>query len=308
MCVSAGSGIGVTDALSDAVKSGLDKFLITIADRMYETSYRPTGTYVAGNNTSASEIMIYATTTHTVDPFTNAEINEFRRNTLLLVIIYAVIYGGIGLVYVLLSIVAPSAASAIDGVLNRGSDFRSTRIKHYFNSLGIALLVIAFVDISVRMLFTLNLFSVSFLICSSMQLHTLSPTADNVILYFAMGIFYACLTWFMCVRELLLYVFVGVSYLIGALLISSKTRDIGISGLYYYGGVLFMQTTIVLATTLGFIGAKAICAGSGTVVGSISELIIYAVLLFILLGIAAGNILGLIKYRKSAMRAVKLVI
>jgi len=308
MCVSAGSGLGVADALADGVKNGIDKFFITVADRMYETSYRPSGTYTGGNNTSASEIMIYATTTHTMDPFANTEINKFRRKSLLLVVVYAVVYGAIGLLYVFVSVVVPSAASAIDAVLNRGSDLRSTRIKHYFHNLATSLLVVGFTDIAIQMLFTLNLFFVSFLIVSSMETHTLAPTADNVILYFFMGVFYTVLTWFMCMRDLMLYIFVGISYIIGGLLISNKTRSIGMSGLWYYSGVLFMQSIIVLFTTLGFMGGKAICSGSGTIVGSISEIVIYLALLFILLFVAFGCLFGMLKYKKAAITAVKLVV
>lgn len=304
---SAGSGIGVTDALADAVSSGLDKFLISIADRMYEDSYRPPGTINSSGNASPSEIMIYATTTHTVDPWSNGLIREFRINTLLMLIIYAVIYGAIGLIYVIISIVSTRGATAIDEMFNRGSDFRSTRIKQYFGSLLTAVAVVGFTDIGLRMLFTLNYFAVSFLISSSMQMHTLTPTAGNIILYLFMAIFYAVLTWFMCVRDLLLYVFVAISYIIGMLLISKKTRDFGISTAYYYTGVLFMQSVIVLMTTIGFIGAKAICANSGFIAGSISELLIYLLLLFILLWTAIKYLLGLKRYKKAVVTAIKVV-
>jgi len=303
---SAGSGIGVTEALSDAVKSGLDKFCILIADRMYETSYRPTGT-TSGENASSSEIMIYATTTHTVDPWSNEEIRKFRITTLLMLIIYAVIYGGIGLIYAIMSIVAPQGATAIDEMFNRGSDFRSTRIKQYFGSLLTAITTIGFLDIGLKMLFTLNYFAVSFLISSSMQMHTLTPTADNIVLYLFMAIFYAVMTWFMCVRDMLLYVFVAISYIIGALLISRKTRDFGISTAYYYIGVLFMQAVIVLTTTIGFIAAKAICANSGFIAGGVSELVIYFLLLFVLMWTAIKYLLGLKRYKKTVVTAIKMV-
>jgi len=305
--VSAGSGVGVAEALGDAVKSGLDKFMITIADRMYETSYRPTGTYNDSENASSSEIMIYATTTHTVDPWADAEIREFRINTLLMLVVYSIIYGAMGLIYVILSIAAPATTTAIDEMLNRGSDFRSTRIKQYFGSLLTALCVIAFVDVALKMLFTLNYFIVSFLIVSSMQMHTLTPTADNVILYLFMGWFYASLTWFMCVRDLLLYVFVAIGYIIGILLVSRKTRDLGISTAYYYLGVLFMQSAIVLMTTICFIGAKAICVNSGIIAGSVSEIVIYFVLLLILQWTAIKYLIGLKRYKKVAVTAVKMV-
>lgn len=304
----AGSGIGVADALADAVKSGLDKFCIMVADRMYESSYRPGGTFNESNNMSTSEIMIYATTTHTVDPWSNGEIQKFRINTLLMLIIYALMYGAIGLIYVIFSIAVPRGATAIDEMLNRGSDFRSTRIKQYFGNLLTAITVVAFTDIGLKLLFTLNYFVVAFLTVSSMQMHTLTPSDDNVILYLFMGIFYAVLTWFMCVRDVLLYVFVAISYLIGILLISNKTRDLGISTAYYYTGVLFMQSMIVLMTTIGFIAAKAICANSNVVVESISELVIYFVLLFILMWTAIKYLLGLKRYRKPVVAAVKMVI
>lgn len=304
----AGSGLGIADALADAVKKGLDKFMITIADRMYETSYRPAGTFNVSANASSTEVMIYATTTHTVDPWANTEIQEFRMKTLLMLIVYAAIYGAIGLIYVLLMIVLPHATIAIDEMLNRGSDFRSARIKQYFMNLIAAIGVITFTDLVLKMLFILNYVFVSFLIVSCMSMHSLTPSADNVILYLFMGTSYAILTWFMCCRDLLLYVFVAISYLIGALLISNKTRDMGISIAYYYTGILFMQSMIVLLTTVGYIGAKAICASTGIAVGVVSELVIYFVLLFILLWTAIKYLFGLKRYKKTVTTAVKLVV
>lgn len=295
----------IADALTDIVSGGISKFFIYIADMMYSISYRPAGHEFNGTST---EVFIYSLTTHTVDPWSYPDVQDFRRNTLLWLLLYGSIYSVIGFIYVVISMVKPEATNLIDGMLNRPTSYRKKRIKEYFENLLTYIFVVALTDLGTKMLFTLNYFIVSLLLVSSMEMHSLTPSPDNMILYFAMGLFYFILTGFMLCREILLTIFVMISFIIGMLLISSRTRHKGISILYYFLGILFFQSGIVLLTTTGYIAAKGICYAGGTFVGVGAELVIYSVLLVILVVCSFIGFIKLIIYRRKAMKQIKMVI
>jgi hypothetical protein len=302
----ADSGFGIADALSDIVKGGIDKFLIGFADNLYEQSYRPDGTTTFNGTTT--EIWIYKITTYTPDPTKNAGVMSFLKNTLLLVVVYCFLYTGIGLIYVLLAMVAPSKADLIDGMLNRSNMFRTTRIKEYFENLLVTVSVLGFTGTAMSMLFALNYFITSFFIISCFQVKSLAPSTDNAILYLMISIFYYMLNSAMFIRGILLYIFVMGCFIIGALLISNKTRDLGFSVGWYFVGILFLQSIIVFLTTAGFIGVEAMCAESGIVAGTAAEIGLYLFLLIILFIAVISIMIGLVRFRKAAVKTVRLAI
>lgn len=299
---SAGSGFGIADALSDIIKKGIDKFLVGCADNMYEQGYRPTNETEL--NGTGVEIFVYSLTTRTADPWNKTGITNFIKKSLLLFIAYCFIYSMVGFVYVLLSMLAPAGADLVDSLLDRSSAFRNIRIKEYFGNLLVSITVLAFTHTVMLTAFALNLFMVSFMIMSCFETASISPSANNAILYLAISVFYAILTWFMLVREVLLYIFVASEFIIGGMLISSKTRSIGASIVYYFIGVLFLQAIIVGLTTIGFIAVDSIKADTGVVVGSAAELVLYFVLLGILVHVTLKLLFGLKHYKKKAMRLV----
>lgn len=280
--------------------------MIGTADNLYELSYRPNGS--STYNGTATEIWIYQITTHTTDPTKSGGVMEFLKLTILLVIIYCCLYIAVGSIYVIASLAVPAGADLIDGILNRSNTFRTTRIKEYFENLLVAISVLGFTGTVMSLLFALNYFITSFFIVSCFQVKSLSPSADTAILYLAIAVFYCALNGAMLARELLLYIFVMGCFIIGALLISNKTRDMGLSIGWYFVGILFLQSIIVFLTTAGFIGVEAMCAEAGIVAGSLAEISLYFVLLFILVGATISIMVGLVRLRKAAVKTVKLVI
>lgn len=303
---SAGSGFGIADALSDIVKGGIDKFLIGCADNLYEQSYRPDGTTTFNGTTT--EIWIYKITTYTPDPTKNAGVMAFLKNTVLMVIVYCCLYIAVGAIYVIAAIGAPAGADLIDGLLNRSNAFRTTRIKEYFENLLVSLSVLGFTGTVMSLLFALNYFITSFFIVSCFQVKSLSPSADNAILYLMISVFYYTLNSAMQMRAILLYIFVMGCFIIGALLISNKTRNMGMSIGWYLIGILFMQSIIVFLTTAGFIGVEAMCAEAGIISGSSAEIVLYFFLLIILVLAGISVMIGLVRFRSAAVKTVRLVI
>ena len=304
-CSVASADLGIADALSDIISRGMEKFWVNMADMMYEFSYQPEGHEFNGTGV---EVFVYAVTTHTADPWSNDGVQDFRRMTILWLILYGGIYSVLGFIYVAWSLVYPESMNIIADVLNRNTSHRQKTTKEYFENLLVYVFAVALTDIVIRMLFTLNFFVVSILLVSSMETHSLTVSADNFILYIAMGVFYFILTGFMIVRELMLYIFVLVSYIIGILLISNKTRNMGISIMYYFTSILFFQSSIVLLTTTGYIGAKGICNSFGIIIGSIAEIFIYALLMFILIIWSFIAFASLILFRRRVVKKVRMVI
>jgi hypothetical protein len=112
----------------------------------------------------------------------------------------------------------------------------------------------------------------------------------------------------MFARGILLHIFVMASFIIGALLISNKTRGFGLSVGWYFIGILFLQSIIVFLTTAGFIGVEAMCSDAGIISGSVAELGLYFLLLVILVIASLWVLFGLVRFRKAAVKTVRLVI
>lgn len=303
---SADSGFGIADALSNIVKGGIDKFIIGIADSLYEQSFRPDGTETFNGTTT--EIWIYKITTYTPDPWKHPEVLEFVKMTIAVTLLYCFVYSAVGFIYVLLSMVAPAGANIVDSLLDRSSAFRNVRIKEYFGNLLVSIGVIGFTTVAMVTLFTINYFVTSFLIVSCFEVKSLSPSADNAILYLMISLFYNTLNGAMYARGILLHIFVMASFIIGALLISNKTRGLGLSVGWYFIGILFLQSAIVFFTTTGFIAVEVMCSDLGIVAGSVSELGLYFLLLVILVLVTASILIGLVRLRKTAVNTVRLVI
>lgn len=298
----ASADLGITDALSDIICDGLAKFVLWLADMMYEASFRPEGHEFNGTST---EVFIYAVTTHTTDPWAEEDIQDFRKATVLWLLIYCSLYSSVGCIYLICTLLAPDAADMIDETLNRSPSYQKIRIREYFGNLAVSIAVLGFTDIVIKLAFTLNYFIVSLLVSTSMEVHSLTPSADNIIVYVAMGFFYFIMSAAMIARSLLLNMFVMTSFIIGAFLISNRTREYGKSLVYYYMGILFLQSSMVLIVAVGYIAAKCICSSGGIIIGSVSEVIIYLIVLIILIVFSFKQFLRFSRAKPAIMRAAR---
>lgn len=302
----AAADIGITDTLSGVVSGGLDHFLVKCADSLYEQSFRPDGT--STYNGTSTEVYIYAITTYTPDPTKSKTVRNFIAMTILVIAIFCFVYITIGSIYVLISMLSPERADIIDGMLGRSTAFRSTRMKEYFTNLAVMIGVLSCTATVMKVLFTVSYFITSFFIVSCFQIKSLAPSTDNAILYVMMAIFYRTLNGAMEARALLLTIFVMCCFIIGALLISNWTRSLGLSIGWYFIGVLFLQPIIVILTTTGFIGVEVICSDLGIVSGTVAEISIYLTLLIILVLATISILIGLVRFRKAAVKTVRLAL
>lgn len=306
ICPIATADIGITDTLSGIIAGGFDRWLVNLADSFYEHGYRPEG--ASEYNGTTTEVFIYAVTTYTPDPTSHESVRDFIATTLLILGIFCFVYISVGAIYVLISMLSPERADILDGMLGRSTAFRATRMKEYFTNLAVMIGVLSCTATVMKVLFAVSYFITSFFIVSCFQVKSLSPSSDNVILYLMMALFYRVLQGAMEARALLLIIFVMCCFIIGALLISNWTRDTGLSIGWYFVGVLFLQPIIVILTTAGFIGVEVICADLGIVSGAAAEISLYTILLFILIGATISILIGLVRFRKAAVKTVKLAL
>jgi hypothetical protein len=282
------------------VQKGLEFFMSGLADNLYEMGYHPPG-HNATNGTT-TEIYIYQLNTHTWDPYEHDKINDFRGKCFILLMIAAVIYSTIGGAYVIACIVG--AATVIDGVLNRSSSYRTMRIKEYFENLAVAVGVIAFTDIYIMAVLSVNYLICSFIVYGMLTSTTVATVNGNGWLYLTMAILYIMEFWIMIARAILIFMFAASGRLIGVLLISNKTRALGLSIVYYLTGIVFLQSVIVIITSVGYIAIDAIAPWSGIAV----EGLMYCVLISIIMLTSLGALVGLVRMKHTAMVAVKMVI
>jgi len=301
----ASDGMGAPSLGARMVQSGIDFFFKGVADDIYEVGYRPPGHNVSINGTS-SEIYIYELNTMTVDPYKYDSVTAFRRKTLIFVVIYVLIVSALGMLYVVVSRLG--GGDALDGILNRSSTMRTQRIKEYFENLAISIAVIAWADIYIIAVLSANFLITSFLMVGLLTSTTIATSADNGYLYLAMAIAWICEYGFMIARLILIFAFVAAGRLIGALLISNKTRSFGLSIVYYLTGIVFLQSLIVFLTTIGYISIDAMKTAGKLMPGEPAEGFMYVVLILILMVASVGVLFGLVKVKPAVMTAVKLVI
>lgn len=285
------------------VQKGLEYFYIGMADDLYSLGYQPPGTNKTNGTTS--EIFIYELNTHTYNPFTFDKVNDFRGKCLILLVIAAAIYALIGGTYVMACVVG--AATVIDGVLNRGSTYRAMRIKEYFENLLVAICVIAFTDLYIMGILAVNFLIVSYLMIGLLTTTTVATFSGNGMLYLAMAVSYVTEFGFMIARALLIFMFAASGRLIGVLLISNKTRSLGVSIVYYLTGVVFLQSVLVGITTLGYIAIDVISAHMFCH-GSAVEGLMYCVLIIILIVASLLIMVGLVRMKHTVITTAKLVI
>ena len=286
------------------VQKGLEYFYTGMADDLYSIGYQPPGHN--RTNGTASEIFIYELNTHTYDPYTHDRVNDFRGKCFILLVIAAAVYSAVGGVYVVACIVG--AATVIDGLLNRGSTYRATRIKEYFENLAVAICVIAFTDLYIVAILAINFLVVSFLMVGLLTSTTVATFHDNGMLYLAMAVSYITEFGFMIARAILIFMFAAAGRLIGVLLISNRTRPLGMSIVYYLTGVVFLQVVIVGITTVGYIAIDAIVSDSEILPGSPVEGLMYCVLIILLIIASLLIMVGLVRMKSTAMATVKMVI
>ena len=284
------------------VQKGLEFFMSGIADNLYEIGYQPPGHNVT--NGTATEIYIYELNTHTYDPYIYDGVNSFRAKCLIMLVVFAGLYAGVGGTYVIACIVG--AATMIDGVLNRSSSYRSRRIKEYFENLAVAIGVISFTDLYIIAVLSVNYLVVSFIMTGLLASTTVATVHGNGWLYLAMAISYITEFGFMIARAILIFVFAATGRLLGVLLISNKTRSIGLTIIYYLTGVVFLQTVIIVITTVGYIAIDALTADM--IPGNPVEGLMYCVLIIILIVASLLVMIGLVRMKSTAIATVRMVI
>jgi len=285
------------------VQKGLEFFYVGLADNMYAIGYHPPGHNETNGTTS--EIFIYEMNTHTYDPYKSQGINDFRGLCLIVLVVAAFIYAFVGASYVVACIVG--AATMVDSVLGRSTSYRNMRIKEYFENLLVSICVIAFTDLYISAILAINFIVVSFLMVGLLTSTTISTFAGNGVLYLAMATAYVSEFAFMIARAILIFMFAAVGRLIGVLLISNKTRSLGISIVYYFTGIVFLQTIIVAMTTAGYLAIEALSL-DGMINGEVVEAFAYVILILILIGTSLVILIGLVRMKRTALTAVKMVI
>lgn len=286
------------------VQRGLEYFYTGIADNLYSIGYQPPGTN--RTNGTTSEIFIYELNTHTYDPYKYDAVNDFRGKCFILLVIAAVIYALIGGTYAMACVVG--AATVVDGVLNRSSTYRAMRIKEYFENMLVAICVIAFTDLYIMGVLAVNFLVVSFLITGLLTTTSVATFYDNEMLYLAMAVSYVTEFGFMIARAMLILMFAASGRLIGVLLISNKTRALGISLVYYLTGVVFLQSVLVGITTLGYIAIEVLIEECMIYQGSPVEGLMYCVLIIILIIASLLIMVGLVRMKHTVITTAKLVI
>ena len=310
----ASSGWGAVDAGADMIATGIDLAITRIADSLMSAS-TVSGTNTTGNNTVSSNSrptvteMIIGFASWSVSPFEYATVIKLMGISLCCAVVFLVIYALCGAAYVSLSRMSSGEMGVLQHVLNTRSD--NGALRNYAQNIVLGCIALSFMVLAIFM--TLLLSKVLKMMIMSGIANSISPSLSSVpVLYLAMAIMWMCVSVFFAISNIVICLTAGLSFLLGALYASDKTRHIATGWLDYFIGMVVMQIFVVavVAVTVGFVmDFKSSPDGFALLTAHpyIEASMYMGLIVFVMIGCVCF-VLGKAKLLKGAKTVVKLVV
>jgi len=315
----ASSGWGAVDAGADMIATGIDLAITRIADSLMGTGTvsgtNTTGNSTTGNNTVGSNSrptvteMIIGFASWSVSPFEYATVIKLMGISLCCAAVFLVIYALCGAAYVSLSRMSSSKMGVLQHILNTKSD--NGALRNYAQNIVMGCLAVSFMALAIFM--TLLLSKVLKMMIMSGIANSISPSLSSVsVLYLSMAIMWICVSVFFAISNIVICLTAGLSFLLGALYASDKTRHIATRWLDYFLGMVAMQVfvVVVVAVTVGFVmDFKSSPDGFALLTAhpQIEVSMYIGLIVFVMIG-CVGFVSGKARLLKGAKTVVKLVV
>lgn len=228
---------GLVDSASNAISDGIEDFLISIADDIFGMSFSGYDN-TAGYGTVG---YIYNIASYTPDPFKSEITQDF--------IVYSKsIFISCYPILLLCAFLAVLVTHYKSDWVARFGDAMGVNVNSMSNILAKkafdGIIVAVFMYIFIFFVFKINDILTKTVMISIVDV--VSPTADNVVLYFMMAVSYLVMGFFFSARTLVLYLFCGFALLVGFGLLIDYTKDTAIGICAYFTQTVFFQFIIVL--------------------------------------------------------------
>jgi len=227
----------IFNAASGAISNGIEAFFISAADSMFEMSF-------SGFDNSAglgTVGLVYNAASYTPNPM-DAEITqdfiEFSKT----------IFKSMYPILLLCAFIALLLTHYQTGVLRRLEEITGVNVGTKSNILATkalhGIIVAVFMYMFIFLIFKLN--DVLTKAVMIQIIDVISPTPDNFILYFMMGVSWLCMGFFFSIRILILYLFCGFAFIIGLCLLIDYTKDTAAGLCAYFVQIVYFQFFTVL--------------------------------------------------------------
>ena len=306
---SADSDFGAVSVGADMVAIGIDLAITKIADSLMGcTTNESENATVSGELPSVTD-MIKGFATWSVSPFEYPTIIKIMGATLCLGAAFMILYAMMGAAYVAMSRIHSRKLEALQHIMNTKSD--NSAFRNYGQNVIAGCLAMTFMVAAIFMTLLLSKVLKSMIMDGIAD--SISPSLASVsVLYLAMAGMWICVSIFFGISNIVICLTAAMSFLLGALYASDRTRHITTRWMDYFFGMVLMQIFViaVVAITVGFImDIKATPEGNLLfMMYPLIEASLYiGLIVFVLIG-CAYFVLGKARVGKATKSVIKLVV
>lgn len=309
-CNAAHYTLNPIDVGAKMIATGIDQSMTNIADDMMGgfRSNTTTNATISDSPPSVTDL-IKSFTTWSVSPFKYATVIKIMGISLCCAAVFLILYAILGAAYVAASRMSSRKMELFHHLMNTKSGHSA--FQNYGQNVVIGCIAMTFMAWGVFM--TLLLSKVLKMMIMDGITDAISPSLATVsVLYLAMTLMWVLVAVFFGISNIVICLTAALSFMLGAVYASDRTRHITVKWMDYFFGMVLMQVFVILvvAVAVGVImDIKATPAGSLLFVSNpMAEFSMYlGLILFVLIG-CAYFVLGKARVIKTGKRAIKLVL
>lgn len=306
----AGSDLSPSAVGADMVAKGIDLAITQIADSLMGQvavkSIPDNMTEIEGPPSVTEMIKRFAT--WSVSPFKYPTVIKIMGLSLCCSIMFMLVYAMLGAANAAISGLNSRKLEVLQHLMNTKSD--TTPLRNYGQNVIVGCLAMTFMVLAISM--TLLLSKVLKMMIMGGIADSISPSLASVsVMYLAMAIMWICVSIFFGISNIVICLTAAMSFLLGALYTSDRTRHITIWWMDYFFGMVLMQVFVitVVALTVGFVmDVKTTPEGAllFTTCPLIEMSLYIGLILFVLIGCSVF-VLGKARFGKTVKTVIKLV-
>ncbi len=296
---------------ANMIANGIDKSITNVADSLMDGfgSTNVSANTIGSSDPPSVTNMIKGFATWTVSPFQYAIVIKIMGLSLCCAILFLFTYALLGAAYVAMSRMSSKKMDLFHYLMNSNSGHRA--FQNYGQNIVVGCIAMTFMAWGVFM--TLLLSKVLKMMIMDGIADAISPSLATVsVLYLAMALMWVLVAVFFGISNIIICLTAALSFLLGALYASDRTRHITVAWMDYFFGMVLMQIFVILvvAVAVGVIlDIKATTAG-GLLFASnpMAEFSMYAGLIaFVLIG-CIYFVIGKARVIKVGKKVIKLVV
>jgi hypothetical protein len=213
---------GGPDIIASGVTSGLTDWITDLSDSMMDTavSYQNESTMIDNPVTGG----IFFVASYTYDPYQNESVRRMIEISAVIWLFFMVIYAISGYILINIKNSWPHGSQAIAYLTGINTE---SSMKKYIQNILLGLGILLFSHLTIYIILLLNTILTKLVMLDILS--SIAHTADNIVLYFMMGLCYLMMSFFFWIRFFTINLFAGFALAIGvAYILSNFTRRVSV--------------------------------------------------------------------------------